>query len=162
MKISVASAMSLTDLSENTFRRRIANGIITRTSEEGANGRSMIPFEAIRSECHFAINDDDLNLIGSADRGNAEAQNDLALLFLSHNRPKNAIYWLELAAKQKNSDAMHWLGRCYIEGRGTAQDENIGLMWLARAASQGHYISHTMMREIREKLVQPSIFPRNG
>ena len=109
MKISIATAMSLTDLSENTFRRRIASGAIVRTMEEGTNGRSLISFDAIRRECYIPFREDELELIKNADGGTPEAQNDLALLFLSHNRPKNAIYWLEIASKQQNTDAMHWL-----------------------------------------------------
>jgi hypothetical protein len=155
MKISLASATSLTDLSENTLRRRIAQGVITRTIEDGPNGRSMIPFESIRHECCFAIKEDDLELIAAADQGVAAAQNDLALLFLSHSKAKQAIYWLELAIKQKNTDAMHWLGRCYIEGTGLARDENLGLMWLARAAAEGHIISGKMMEAIRQRALRP-------
>ena len=81
MKISIATAMSLTDLSENTFRRRIASGAIVRTMEEGTNGRSLISFDAIRRECYVPFREDELELIKNADGGTPEAQNDLALLF---------------------------------------------------------------------------------
>lgn len=153
MKISLATAVSITDLSENTLRRRIAQGIMTRTIEEGSNGRSMISFDILKAECCFPLNDDDLTLIKEADQGISEAQNDLALLFLSHKKPRKAIYWLKLAIKQQNKDAMHWLGRCYIEGNGIAPDENLGLMWLAKAAAEGHFISREMMQSIRQKII---------
>lgn len=154
MKISLASATSLTNLSENTLRRRIAAGQIIRTIENSPNGRSMIPFDAIRDECCIPIHDEDLELIAAADQGGGEAQNDLALLFLSQGHPKNAIYWLELAIKQKHTDAMYWLGRCYTDGNGVLREENIGLMWLARAASEGHVISQEMMRTLKQKIVR--------
>ena len=126
---------------------------MTRTIEEGPNGRSMISFDTMRPECCISLEKDDLELIAKADQGNAEAQNDLGLLFLSHSKPKKAIYWLELAAKQKHTDAMHWLGRCYIEGNGVAQNENLGFMWLSRAATEGHIISQGMMQTIRQNVV---------
>lgn len=129
---------------------------MTRTIEKGPNGRSMIPFEAIQHECCIPFKKHDLELIAKADEGVAEAQNDLALLFLSHSKPKHAIYWLELAIKHKHTDAMHWLGRCYIEGRGVAQDGNLGIMWLARAAAEGHVISRKMMLTIQQKIIRPS------
>lgn len=126
---------------------------MTRTIEPGPNGRSMVPFEAVWPECCVPIQKDDFELIAQADAGNAEAQNDLALLFFSHARPKKAIYWLELAIKQKHTDAMHWLGRCYIEGNGLLRDENLGLMWLSRAAAEGHIISQEMMQDIKQKIL---------
>jgi hypothetical protein len=159
MKISLATAVSITDLSENTLRRRIAQGVMTRTIEEGSNGRSMITFDTLKAECCFPLNDDDILLIEEADQGNSEAQNDLALLFLSHKKPRKAIYWLELAIKQKNKDAMHWLGRCYIEGNGITQDENLGLMWLAKAAAEGHFISREIMQLIRQKVMNRAEVP---
>ena len=160
MKISLASAILLTDLSENTLRRRIAAGVMVRTIEDRPNGRSMIPFDAIKSECCIPLEEGNFELITKADQGNAEAQNDLALLFLSCAKPKKAVYWLELAIKQKHTDAMHWLGRCYIEGNGVVQDENLGFMWLSRAAADGHIISRKMMRTICQKIIRsdPSTF----
>ena len=154
MKISLASAVSVTNLSENTFRRRIANGMLMRTIEEGPNGRSMIQFDAITGDCCIPLERDDLEVVIEADQGNADAQNDLALLFLSHAMPKKAVYWLELAAKQKHTDAMHWLGRCYIDGNGVTHDENLGFMWLSRAAAGGHIISKEMMQAFRESALQ--------
>jgi len=77
----------------------------------------------------------------------------MALLFLSHKKSKNAVYWLELAIKQKHSDAMHWLGRCYIEGNGIDKNENLGLMWISKAAAEGHIISSEMMKAIRHKIL---------
>ena len=128
---------------------------MTRTIEAVPNGRSMIPFAEIRAECCIPVQEDDLALIAEADNGKAGAQTDLALLFLSNGRPKNALHWLELAVKQKDTDAMHWLGRCYIEGTGLSRDENLGIMWLSRAAAEGHVISQEMMQGFRQKALRP-------
>lgn len=106
----------------------------------------MIDLEAIKSHACIPLEDDDSHLIQDADTGNAEAQNDLALLFLENSKPRAAIYWLELAAKQDYPDAMHWLGRCHIDGNGVLQDENLGMMWLAKAAAHGHAISQAQMQ----------------
>ncbi|MGZ5028874.1 MAG: hypothetical protein ACXV9T_16965, partial [Methylobacter sp.] len=65
------------------------------------------------------------------------------------NKQKSAVYWLELAAKQSLADAMHLLGRCYLEGNGLAKDENLGIMWIAKAASLGHPIALAQIQSIR-------------
>jgi TPR repeat protein len=66
----------------------------------------------------------DLPVLESADAGDAEAQNDLALIFLSNGKHKDAIYWLELAAKQDYAIAMHGRGRCHIDGNWLPTNNN--------------------------------------
>lgn len=149
--ISIASAITLTEWSESTFRRRIADGSLKREFESGPGGRAMVSLEAIRPHACIPLEDDDVPLIKDADSGNAEAQNDLALLFLANKKPRGAIYWLELAAKQEYPDAMHWLGRCHLDGNGTLQDDNLGMMWLAKAAARGHIVSQAQMQAMRDK-----------
>lgn len=144
--VSIASAITLTEWSESTFRRRIADGALTRHTEPGPSGRAMVDLDAIKSQSCIPLEEEDGTLIQDADMGNAEAQNDLALLFLANSKPRAAIYWLELAAKQDYPDAMHWLGRCHIDGNGVLQDENLGIMWLAKAAAHGHAISQAQMQ----------------
>jgi TPR repeat protein len=67
------------------------------------------------------------------------------LLFLANQQPASALYWLELAAGQGHTDAMHWLGRCHIEGNGLPKNEELGIMWLSKAAAHGHLISRYQM-----------------
>jgi uncharacterized protein len=152
--ISIASAITLTEWSESTFRRRIADRSLTRHVEPGPNGRAMVDLDAIKSHACIPLEEDDGSLLHDADAGNAESQNDLALLFLANNKPRSAIYWLELAAKQDYPDAMHWLGRCCIDGNGVLRDENLGMMWLAKAAAQGHVISQAQMQAMLGKFSQ--------
>ena len=154
--ISIASAITLTEWSESTFRRRIAEGVLKRDFEAGPGGRAMVSFNSIQPHICIPLEDEDIPLIKDADSGEAEAQNDLALLFLANNKPRAAIYWLELAAKQEYPDAMHWLGRCHIDGNGVLQDENLGMMWLAKAAAQGHAISQAQMQAMRDKFTGKS------
>jgi hypothetical protein len=149
--ISIAAAITLTEWSESTFRRRIADGALTRQFEPGPGARALVDLEAIKPHACIPLEEEDSQLIQDADTGNAEAQNDLALLFLANSKPRAAIYWLELAAKQDYPDAMHWLGRCHIDGNGVLQDENLGMMWLAKAAAQGHAISQAQMQAMRDK-----------
>lgn len=148
--ISIATVATLIDQSERTLRRRIADGALSRVVEDGGN-RTMIPFDAICNQIVIPMEAEDFELISCADAGNAEAQNNLALLFLSNGKPEIAIYWLELAAKQDHTDAMHWLGRCHIEGTGVPKDEDLGIMWLAKAAAHGHVISKEQIQIMKER-----------
>jgi TPR repeat protein len=154
--ISVASAITLTEWSESTFRRKIASGSLTREFEQGAGGRAMVRFEMIRPHLCIALADEDIPLIKDADAGKAEAQNDLALLFLENNKARSAIYWFELAVRQEYPEAMHGLGRCYIDGNGIVRDEDLGMMWLAKAAAHDHVISRVQMQAIRDKFTGES------
>ena len=146
--ISLQAAATLTERSERTIRRRIADGSL-KCAADNKTHKTMICFDAIKHDVCISLDPDDIELITSADAGNAKAQNDLALLFLENNKPKSAVYWLELAAKQQFTDAMHMLGRCYLEGKGLAKDDNLAVMWIAKAASLGHPIALAQIRSIR-------------
>jgi TPR repeat protein len=149
--ISLAAAITLTDWSERTLRRKLAEGSITRAPENGSNGKSLIHFDSISEQVCVSLESEDLSVLIKADAGDAEAQSDMALIFLSSNKFKSAIYWLELAAKQAHPDAMHWLGRCHIDGNGVPKDENLGIMWLSKAAAHGHLISQAQMQAMRNR-----------
>lgn len=149
--ISLNAVIALTDQSERTLRRRIADGSLPRVAEEGGSSyKTLIPFEAIRPQLVVSMSDEDMLLVRQADAGDAGAQNDLALLMLFWQKPQGALYWLELAAKQECPEAMHWLARCYLEGNGVTRDENIGLMWLAKSAARGHLISQEQVQAMRD------------
>ncbi len=141
--ISLAAGITLTEWSERTFYRKFASGSLVR---EVKGGTSMIAFDLIKDQLCLPLDSDDVALLEMADAGDAAAQNDLALIFLSHGKHRGAIYWLELAAKQGYTDAMHWLGRCHIDGTGFAKNDNMGIMWLAKAAAHGHVISQQQMQ----------------
>jgi hypothetical protein len=151
--ISLASAIALTEWSERTFWRRIADGTVTREASTASSGRTMIVFDSITLHMCVPLEPEEVGFLEMADAGDAEAQNDLGLIFLSHGKPKGALYWLQLASKQDYADAMHWIGRCYIEGNGLQQDENLGIMWLSKAAAHGHVISQSQIRAMRDKFV---------
>ncbi len=95
------------------------------------------------------IDSEDYELLADADAGNADAQNDLAQLFLDANRPDIALHWMRLAVDQEHADAMHNLATLYIKGIGLEKDETKGLMWLAKAASHGHLIAKQQVATLR-------------
>lgn len=153
--ISLNAVIALTDQSERTLRRRIADGSLPRVADGGGSSyKTLIPFEAISPQLVVPLTSDEVQLVKEADAGSASAQNDLALILLTHQKPQGALYWLELAAKQECPEAMHWLARCYLEGNGVNRDENLGLMWLARSAAHGHQISQEQVQAMRECFVR--------
>ncbi|MDP1665830.1 MAG: hypothetical protein Q8L79_11965 [Methylobacter sp.] len=147
--LSLQAATTLTEWSERTLRRRLADGTLQCAADNEAYYKTMICFDSIKHDICIPLNPNDIELIKSADAGDAKAQNDLALLFLEQNKPKSAVYWLELAAKQQVSDAMHLLGCCYLEGNGLPKDDNLAIMWIAKAASLGHPIALAQIQSIR-------------
>jgi hypothetical protein len=149
--ISLAAAITLTEWSERTFWRRFADGSVKRELDNGGNGKSMVHLESIAAHITVPLAPGDMALVRQADRGDAAAQSDLGLIFLASGKPRGAIYWLELAAKQDYADAMHWLARCYLDGNGVAPDEHLGLMWLSRAAAHGHRISQGQLQVMRDR-----------
>jgi len=146
--ISIQTVTTLTGWSLRTIRRRIADGTLSCVNNEDRI-KAMISFDSIKNDIGIPLKSEDIELIMSADTGDANAQNDLALLFLENNKPQSAIYWLELAAKQGFADAMQLLGKCYLKGNGVDKDNNLAMMWVAKAASLGHPIALAQMKSIR-------------
>ena len=100
---------------------------------------------------------DDLAFVLRADAGDAEAQNDIGQLFSTVGKYEAALYWLQQAAQQGNPDAMQWLGRCYLSGEGVPKDDNLGIMWIAKAAACGHVIAKTQMDALLPQFIaQPN------
>ena len=143
--ISLPAAVTLTGWGERTYFRKFSDGSIPRVTE---NGRVMIDLEFIMPHLCLPLEPDDIAVLEGADAGNPEAQNDVALLFLSNNKPKGAVYWLQQAAKQNFADSMSFLSQCYMEGNGVPIDKNIGIMWLAKAAAFGHTIAQAQMKAL--------------
>ena len=151
--VSLQATITLTEWSERTIRRRIADGTLPYTDsltvvEGGGQNKTMIGFEAIKNAICIPLEEEDIALIKEADTGDASAQNDLAILFLEHHKPKSAIYWLELSVKQNFADAMQHLGNCYLKGEGVSKDHNLAIMWIAKAASLGHAIADQQIKSL--------------
>jgi TPR repeat protein len=148
--ISLAAAITLTQWSERTFWRKFSDGTMARST---GSGKAMLSFASIEAHLCMPLTLEDIAVLERADAGDAEAQNDLALLFLANNKPKGAIYWLEAAIKQDHAGAMYTFGRCHIEGCGMPANEDLGIMWIARAAAHQHLIAQAQMQAMRQGLM---------
>lgn len=144
--VTLHTATSITGLSKRTLWRRIAAGAVRTEDASEPGERTGIAVDDVLSLSQLRLEPDDRQLILDADAGAAEAQCDLALLFLGQNRAVEAVRWLERAANQSYPDAMHWLGRCFIAGNGVLADERQGVEWITRAANYGHVTAQHMVR----------------
>ena len=142
--ISVKTYASLGNLSERSVRRYVAMNVIDYISDAVKN-RTLIALSEVLKNCPITLSNDDISLIIQADAGDANAQNDLALLFLAGSEPSIAIYWLTLSAKQNHSDAMQLLGACYATGTGLGQDKNKAMTWISKAATLGSVLALKQM-----------------
>ena len=149
--ISLQAAMSLTQWSERTIRRRVADGSLPCVTDVPVSNKILISLESIKSDVCLHLSDEDIELLKSADAGSAQAQMEMALLFLENGKEKSAVYWLELAVKQNFPDALHCLGSCYLRGEGFAQDDNLAVMWIAKAASLGHLVAKLQIEALSRK-----------
>ena len=93
----------------------------------------------------------ELALLLEADRGDSEAQSDVALLCLQQGRADIAFYWFNLAAQQGHADAMHYLSELYQKGDGVEQCESTAMLWRAKAAGAGHAIAQAQMAGITSR-----------
>jgi TPR repeat protein len=93
-------------------------------------------------------------MVLSADAGEAAAQCDVGQLFSNAGKHDIALYWIRKAAEQEYPDAMQWLGRCYLSGDGIAKDDNLGIMWIAKAAAFGHSIAREQMKWFTSQLAK--------
>lgn len=152
--VSLSTAMTLSDLSESTFRRKIRSGEIRLLPLPGPGGRDGIAIDLNAAYLNAAIAMDHWELVKDADRGDACAQTELALVLQQHRKFRAAVYWLQLAAKKNDSHALHWLARCHLEGRGVARNDDKGIMLLARSAMLGNVISAHQLAALRHGFIQ--------
>jgi len=143
--ISVDTASAITELSRRTWWRRISAEEFTRVADD-ARGRAMLLWSEVEPHICVPIEPEDKEFILLADAGDAEAQDDIGQLFLMAEKYQAAFYWFQQAAQQNHPDAMQWLGHCYINGKGVPKDEHLGIMWIAKAAAQGHVIAQGLMK----------------
>lgn len=150
--VSLDTACAITEISKNTWWRRIAKGDFTRVAND-QRGRAMLLWSELEPHLCVPIDPEDKKFVLLADSGDTDAQDDIGQLFLSAEKSKSAVYWFQLAAQKNHPDAMQWLGHCYINGKGVPQDENIGLMWIAKAAALGHAIAQGQMKSLINRAV---------
>jgi TPR repeat protein len=154
--VSLQTALTLTEWSERTMRRRLAEGILQTVKSALTANKVLISLQDLQADTCIPLPDENLKLLLEADKGDADAQNDLALIFLAHGKYKSAVYWLEAAAKQNCADAMHLLGCCYLTGEGLVKDDNLAMIWIAKAASLEHSIACAQMKKLATKKTKPT------
>lgn len=155
--ISLDTTIVVTGISKRTLWRRLTDGLITRM-ENDERGRAMLAFDDLMPLLCIPVEPEDYELFIDADAGDANAQNDLALLFLDADKPDIALHWLQAAVSGRRSavgvDAMHNLANLYFTGIGVEKDENTGLMWLAKAAAHGHVIAERQMAALVRRAIK--------
>ena len=145
--ISLDAAAVVTESSKSTWRRRIADGVVTKLDVDGK--RTMLALADVAPLITIRLAEEDLKHLAAADTGSAEAQDDMGQFFLAAGKHEAAMYWLEQAARQDYPNAMQTMGRCYASGVGVPKDENLAIRWLARAAAHGHVIAQAHMQALR-------------
>jgi len=74
----------------------------------------------------------------SAKQGYAQAQNDLALIYLNGHgvveNPQEAVSWLSLAAEQNLPEAQYHLSSLYAQGQGVSRNEDVAFDLLLKSA----------------------------
>jgi hypothetical protein len=144
--IGLDSAIAMSEHSKRTWWRRVSANIVGRTGSD--RGRTMVALDDVLPFISIPLHPNDIDLIVSADDGDADAQNDLAQVFDEFGKRDAALYWWRAAADQGHPDAMHFLGHCFVSGKGVPKDENTGIMWIAKAASLGHVVAGTQMNAL--------------
>lgn len=143
--ISLDTAVTLTNISKRTIWRRLNDRKITRTGTD-TRGRTMLDLNDIISMLPFSISEEDYELLTGVDNSDPNAQNDLALLFMECNKFESAHYWFKQAADQQHADAMQNLSTLYQKGLGVEKNQSEALVWLSKAATQGHIIAKEQLK----------------
>lgn len=77
-----------------------------------------------------------------AERGNAEAQNNLGYRYYNGKGVKRdyaeAVKWYRKSAEQGYAEAQYWLGLMYQWGKGVKQDYAEAIKWFLKSAEQGY------------------------
>lgn len=145
--ISLDAVAALTGMGRSTLWRKAADGVLAK-GDKDARGRATLALSdvlgLIRDSTGVPFSDDDVAVLLQADAGDAEAQADIGALLYVHaggaGGREAALYWLRAAAEQGSAEAMQWLGTAHAAG-GTERDEQLAVMWIAKAAALGHPIA---------------------
>ena len=85
--------------------------------------------------------------IKAAEMGNVDAQKSLANEFYDNEDYEQAFRWCSMAAKQKDENALFFMGYLYDNGQGTAQDHKAAVEWYMKAAQQGNEQAQNIIGE---------------
>lgn len=156
--------------SERTVRRWCDDGILRLVGSDAA-GRALVCLDQVLDMLEqepggaaappAAPREHWMRLVLDADAGDADALACLGAELLLQGRTAGAVSLLGEAAQQQHADAMHWLSHCHLHGLGVERDADLALMWLHRAAAQGHAVARAQSRALRQ-LPQPGRDPAGG
>ena len=137
--------------SERTVRRWCDDGTLRLVGSDSA-GRALVSLDQVLDmlEHAAAARERWARLVLDADAGDADALACLGTELLQQGRTAGAVSLLTEAAQQQHADAMHWLSHCHLHGLGVERDADLALMWLHRAAAQGHAVARAQSRALRQ------------
>lgn len=149
--ISLDTAVELATVSRRTLWRRVQEGKLARAGAD-ERGRALLVLRDVQPFLSIQLtNAADEKVLLAADQGDSNAQNELGILCLEQQLPTPALHWFEQAAEQGNADAMHHLGRLYLQGFESSgggcvpQDRSLAFVWLSKAALYGHLIAQEQL-----------------
>jgi alpha/beta superfamily hydrolase len=97
----------------------------------------------------------------AAERGNADAQNDLAVMYDAGNGvtedDAEAVRWYRRAAAAGNPSAQYNLGLMYANGEGVARDRTRAYVWLSVAdVTSGGATDRSALQRVASDLASPA------
>jgi TPR repeat protein len=97
----------------------------------------------------------------AADKGLAQAQCELALLYQGHpeweNEPNESLKWFCLAANQGHVESQIQLSDKYADGAGVPLDDVLAYMWANLAAVSGNEIARKKRSDLTEKMSKEQV-----
>lgn len=121
-------------------------------------GGTRVSLDDVLPLLSVVIEADDHELIMAVDRGEPQAQCELALLFMEQDLFPEAQPWLEMSARGHCPEAMLWLGRCRIAGLGVGVDVPAGEAWIGKAARLGHVMAGHLTHYLNDP-ARPALGP---
>ena len=108
-----------------------------------------------------ACSSPDVALRLAANRGNAEAQASLGLMYAEgEGVPQDhdeAVRWFRLGADRGDAGAQNSLGGMYANGQSVAQDDVEALRWYRLSADQGHATARYNVQGIEARMTSEQI-----
>lgn len=84
----------------------------------------------------------------TAEKGNATAQYQLALIYLNSQQADKAAQWMRKAAEADITGAKFYYGRMLLQGNGVVQDKQRGIAFLQQAADEHFMAAHAELARI--------------
>ncbi len=165
--ISLDAAVAITGMSHSTLRRRVSDGTLEKFGQD-ARRRILLALDEVLQWVPVPLGEEDIAILLRADAGEPTAQADMGALFYVAGEQEAALYWLQEAAAQNDTEAMYWLalahaqaGRKEADKRQATSDkrqatsdkrqatsDNFAIMWLAKAAALGHPVAQAQLERL--------------